>query len=115
MREFARTAIQLDLEFMERSGVSNGEPYDEDAAFSHIKSGLEKKNPRLAWLAEDFSKPGRNIWTARATSNGSNQAETEPSARRRAWPVCFCFGENEKAPVLGAESANGNLQYHLLK
>lgn len=56
LREFARMAIELDLEFMESSGVSDGRPYDEDAAFSHIKSGLEKKNPRLAWLAEDFSE-----------------------------------------------------------
>ncbi|MGI6151186.1 MAG: hypothetical protein ACOYIR_04455 [Christensenellales bacterium] len=56
LRDFARTAIELDLEFMERTGVNDGELYDEDAAFSHLKSGLAKKNPRLAWLAEDFSE-----------------------------------------------------------
>ncbi len=66
LRDFARTAISLDIEFMERSGVSDGEPYDEDAAFSHIKSGLAKKSPRLAWLAEDFSE----VWEEYLDSAG---------------------------------------------
>ncbi|MGI6192317.1 MAG: hypothetical protein ACOYI3_01955 [Christensenellales bacterium] len=55
LRDFVRTAIQLDLSFMERTGVSDGEPYDEDAAFSFLKEGLKKKMPRMAYLAEDFA------------------------------------------------------------
>lgn len=52
---FARCAIGLDLEFMESSGVAEGALYDDEAAFSFIKTGIKKAMPDLLWLTDDFT------------------------------------------------------------
>mgnify|MGYP000226714879 CR=1 FL=1 len=53
---FVRAAISLDLSYMERSGVADGEPYDEDEAYAVLLSGLKKRFPKLAHLTEDFTE-----------------------------------------------------------
>lgn len=55
LSDFVRAAIALDIAYMQRSGVTEGEPYDEDGAYKNLVSGLKKKFPRLAHLTEDFA------------------------------------------------------------
>ena len=62
LRDFARTAIELTLIHGTHSTSMTANSDDEDAAFSHLNR--TQKDPRLAWLAEDFRSLG-GIWTTR--------------------------------------------------
>lgn len=46
LEDIAQQAIELDIDFMDSAGVSQGTEYDEEKAYAHITGKLKEKFPK---------------------------------------------------------------------
>ena len=65
--------VQLDLRFMEDTGVDRGEPYDEDAGFNFLVKGLKRTFPALD--AEAAADAFTDVWDAYLEEQGALEWE----------------------------------------
>ena len=65
--------IQLDLRFMEDTGVDKGQPYDEDAGFAFLERGLKRVFPALN--ASDAADAFTDAWDTFLEDHGALEWE----------------------------------------